>query len=64
MKNEKELSHEGRGAMDHRVGDRDGVELCITRWFDNGVVNCLLTLFGCEPISLVERWSSKEKKHV
>lgn len=64
MKNEKELSHEGRGAMDNRVGELDGVELCITRWFDNGVVNCLSTLYGCEPISLVERWSSKEKKHV
>ena len=64
MKNEKELSQEGRGAMDHRVTDVDGVQLCITRWLDNKVVNCLSTLHGCEPISLIQRWSPKEKKHV
>ena len=61
MKNEKELSQEGRGAMDHRVTDVDGVQLCITRWLDNNVVNWLSTLHGCEPISLIQRWSPKEK---
>ena len=55
MKDEKELSNEGRGAMDYRVTEVDGVELYVTRWFDNNVVNCLSTLHGCQPIDLVER---------
>ena len=54
-KNEKELLKEGRGAMDHRVTEADGVQLCITRWYDNNVVNCLSTLHGCHPINLVQR---------
>ena len=64
MKDEKELSNEGRGAMDYRVTEVDGVELCVTRWFDNNVVNCLSTLHDCQPIDLVERWSPKEKKFI
>ena len=64
MKDEKELSNEGRGAMDYQVTEFDGVELCVTRWFDNNVVNCLSTLHGCQPIDLVERWSPKEKKFI
>ncbi|CAF4509013.1 unnamed protein product, partial [Didymodactylos carnosus] len=64
MKNENELSKEGRGAMDHRVTEVDGVRLYITRWYDNNVVNCLSTLYGCHPINLVQRWSPKEKKYI
>ncbi|CAF3396410.1 unnamed protein product [Rotaria sp. Silwood2] len=64
MKNGKELSSKGRGAMDHRVAEVDGVALCVPRWYDNNVVNCLSTLHGCEPVNSVERWSSKQKKHI
>ncbi|CAF4676307.1 unnamed protein product, partial [Rotaria magnacalcarata] len=64
MKTAKDLSSNGRGAMDHRVTEVEGVELCVTRWYDNNVVNCLSTLHGCQPIDSVQRWSSKEKKHV
>jgi hypothetical protein len=64
MKDEKEVSNEGRGAMDYRVTEVDEVELCVTRWCDNNVVNCLSTLHGCQPIDLVERWSLKEKKFI
>ncbi|CAF4434747.1 unnamed protein product [Rotaria magnacalcarata] len=63
MKTAKDLSSNGRGAMDHRVTEVEGVELCVTRWYDNNVVNCLSTLHGCQPIDSVQRWSSKEKKH-
>ncbi|CAF1005355.1 unnamed protein product [Didymodactylos carnosus] len=62
MKNEDELSKESRGAMDHRVTEIDGVQLCITRWYDNNVVNCLSTLHGCHLINLVQRWSPKGKE--
>lgn len=64
LKNEKELSKDGRGSMDHRVAEIEGVELCITRWYDNNVVNCLSTLHGCHPINLVQRWSPKEKTYL
>ncbi|CAF1500613.1 unnamed protein product [Didymodactylos carnosus] len=64
MKNEKDLSKEGRGSMDHRVAEVDGVELCAVRWYDNKAVNCLSTLYGCQPADSVERWPSKEKSHI
>lgn len=64
MKDEKNLSKEGRGSMDHRIAEIDGVELCAVRWYDNNTVNCLSTLYGCQPTDLVERWSSKEKNHI
>ncbi|CAF3018217.1 unnamed protein product [Rotaria socialis] len=61
MKNKKELSSKGRGAMDHRIAEVDGVTLCVTRWYDNNVVNCLSTLHGCESLDSVKRWSSQPK---
>ncbi|CAF3672899.1 unnamed protein product [Rotaria socialis] len=64
MKTAKDLSSNGREAMDHRVTEVEGVELCVTRWYDNNVVNYLSTLHGCQPIDSVQRWSSKEKTHV
>ena len=64
MKDVDDLSREGRGAMDHRVAEVDGVQLCATRWFDNNVVNCLSTLHGCESVDSVRRWSTKEKKYI
>ncbi|CAM4740376.1 unnamed protein product [Rotaria magnacalcarata] len=64
IKDEKDLSKEGRGSMDHRVAEVDGVQLCAVRWYDNKAVNCLFTLYGCQPTDLVERWSSKEKNHI
>ena len=64
MKNKKELSREGRGAIDHRVAEVDGVELCATRWYDNNVVSCPSTLHGCDPTDLAKRRSSKKKNHV
>ena len=64
MKNKKELSYEGRGAMDHRVASVDGVELCATSWYDNNVANCLSTLHSCTPTDLAKRWSSEKKGHV
>jgi hypothetical protein len=64
MKNANTLEKEGRGAMDYRISEVDGVELCCTRWFDNNIVNCLSTLHGCEPTDLVKRWSASEKKHI
>ncbi|CAF3057105.1 unnamed protein product [Rotaria sp. Silwood2] len=64
IKNAKDLSREGRGAMDHRVTEVEGVELCVTRWYDNNAVNCLSTLYGCEPTDSVQRWSSKQKNHI
>ncbi|CAF1588696.1 unnamed protein product [Didymodactylos carnosus] len=64
MKNDNDLSSEGRGAMDHRVTEVDGVQICAIKWYDNNIVNCLSTLHGCHPIDLVQRWSAKEKKHI
>lgn len=64
MKTEKEFAKEGRGSMDYRVAEVDGIQICATRWYDNGVVNCLSTLYACLPVDLVQRWSTKEKKHV
>ncbi|CAF1505066.1 unnamed protein product [Rotaria sordida] len=55
IKSEKDLSKEGRGTMDHRVTDVEGVQLCVTRWYDNNVINCLSTLHGCEPIESAQR---------
>ncbi|CAF2256079.1 unnamed protein product [Rotaria magnacalcarata] len=64
MKDEKDLSKEGRGSIDHRVTEVDGAQLCAVGWYDNKAVNCLCTLYGCQPTDLVERWSPKEKNHV
>lgn len=64
MKSKDDLTKEGRGAMDHRVAEIDGVHVCAVKWYDNNVVNCLSTLHGCHPIDLVQRWSSKEKRHI
>jgi hypothetical protein len=64
MKDVKTLEQEGRGSMDHRIAQVDGVELCVTRWYDNNIVNCLSTLHGCESTDLVKRWSSSQKKHI
>ncbi|CAF3536949.1 unnamed protein product [Rotaria sp. Silwood1] len=64
VKDEKDLSKEGKESMDHRVAGVDGVELCAVRWYDNKTDNCLSTLYGCQPTDLVERWSSKEKNHI
>jgi hypothetical protein len=62
MKNDKELSREGRGAMDHRVAEVDGVQICAVKSYDNNVFHCLSTLYGCHPVDFVQRWSNKEKK--
>ncbi|CAF1258417.1 unnamed protein product [Rotaria sordida] len=62
MKNEKDLSREGRGAMDHRVAEVDGVQICAVKLYDNNIVNCLSTLHACHPVDFVQRWSNKEKK--
>ena len=64
MKTSKDLAREGRGAMDHRIAEVDGVELCATRWHDNNVVNCLSTLHGYEPVDSVQRWSASDKQHI
>ena len=64
MRDGEDLSREGRGSMDYRVAEVDGVQLCATRWFDNNAMNCLSTIHGCEPIDSVRRWSTKEKKHI
>jgi hypothetical protein len=64
MRDANDLSREGRGSMDHRVTEVNGVQMCATRWFDNNVVNCLSTLHDCELVDSVRRWSTKEKKHI
>ena len=64
MKSEKDLSREGRGAMDHRITEVDGVQICAVKWFDNSVISCLSTLCACHPVDFVQRWSNKEKKHI
>ena len=50
--------------MDHPVTEVEGVELCVTRWYDNNIVTCLSTLHGCELIGSTEQWSSTHKKHI
>ena len=62
MKDDKCLSKEGRGSMDHRVADVDGVELCVTRWYDNNTVNCLSTLYGCESTDFVKPMVGQREK--
>jgi hypothetical protein len=64
MKNLDDLSREGRGAMDHRVAEVDGVCLCTTRWLDNNVVHCFSTLYGCESTDFVRRWCVKQKQYI
>jgi hypothetical protein len=64
MKDTKILQKEGRGSIDYRTTQVDGVELCATRWYDNNVVTCLSTLSGCESTDLVKRWSSSQKQHI
>lgn len=64
MKDQKALEKEGRGAVDYRVSQVDGINLCTVRWLDNKVVNCLSTIHSHEPIDPVKRWSSSEKKHI
>ena len=64
MKTDKQLSEEARGAMDYRVVSLDGVDLGAMRRFDNSAVYWLLTLYECQPIGSVKRWSSKQKKHL
>ena len=44
IKSKKELLRERRGAMDHRVAEVDGADLCATSWYDGNVVNFLSTL--------------------
>ncbi|CAF1070818.1 unnamed protein product [Rotaria sp. Silwood1] len=55
MKDIKSLTEEGRGSIDYRITQVDGVELCATRWCDNNIVTCLSTLSGCESIDMVKR---------
>ncbi|CAF4590981.1 unnamed protein product [Rotaria sp. Silwood2] len=64
MKDIKSLKQEGRGSIDYRITQVDGVELCTTRWCDNNIVTCLSTLSGCESIDMVKRWSSSQKQHI
>ncbi|CAF1289502.1 unnamed protein product [Adineta steineri] len=64
MKDAKSLEQEGRGAMDHRIVQVDGVVVCATRWFDNNIVNCISTLYGCESHDFVKRWSASQKQHI
>lgn len=39
MKEEKVLGHEGRCSMDYRITQVDGIELYVTRWFDDNITN-------------------------
>ena len=64
MKYIKSLKEEGRGSIDYRITQVDGVELIATRWCDNNIVTCLSTLSGCESIDMVKRWSSSQKQHI
>ncbi|CAF1455356.1 unnamed protein product [Rotaria magnacalcarata] len=64
MKDIKSLKEGGRGSIDYRIIQVDGVELCATRWYDNNIVTCLSTLSGCESIDMVKRWSSSQKQHI
>lgn len=64
VKQLNDLSKEGRGAVDHRVAEVDGIQVCVTRWFDNNVVNCLSTLHDNQIVDSVKRWSTKQKQHI
>ncbi|CAF0781681.1 unnamed protein product [Rotaria sordida] len=64
MKDIKSLQEEGRGSIDYRITQVDGVELCATCWCDNNIVTCLSTLSGCESIDMVKRWSASQKQHI
>lgn len=64
MKDEKTPKREGRGSMGHCITHVDGVKLCVTRRFDDNVINLLSTLSGCEPKDSVKRWPANEKKHI
>ncbi|KAK3923098.1 PiggyBac transposable element-derived protein 3, partial [Frankliniella fusca] len=60
LKNDKQLSQEGRGSYDAKV--KDGIQ--IIKWQDNKPVHVISTAYGVEPLSTVQRYDKKTKSRV
>ena len=45
------------------VAEHDGVELWVTKWYDNKAVHLLNTYASACPTTDVEWWTKKEKKY-
>lgn len=58
----EEMKKKDRGVYDYKVDTKNEVFLC--RWNDNSVVTVCSNAVGIEPISMVSRFSAKEKKRI
>lgn len=63
MPTEKELKKKGRGSMEEKTAEIDGVKLSLVSWFDNKIVNMLSAYVGSEPTTTKQRYVRKEKQY-
>lgn len=58
----KEVSKQGRGFM--AAKSVEGLDVHVTQWVDNSVVNVASTMYGINPVTKALRYSSADKKKV
>ncbi|CAH1995998.1 unnamed protein product [Acanthoscelides obtectus] len=57
------MKKKGRGTIMERVARVDGVDVSVVSWYDNKIVTTVSTYIGSRPISEVQRFCRKERKH-
>ena len=61
---DKELEKKGRGSYEELVSDNTSHEVCYVKWHDNKIVNIVSNFARASPVTVVERYDSKQKKVV
>ncbi|CAK8678001.1 unnamed protein product [Clavelina lepadiformis] len=62
LKTDKELKQHGRGSLDYKCDDTEGVS--IVKWCDNKAVHLISTYCSIDPADKCKRWSVAEKKRI
>lgn len=61
---DKEMKKIGRGTVEEKKANVEGVELLAIKWYDNKPVHLLSSFVGAYPTTQVKRWDSKTKAKI
>ena len=60
----KRVKRDGRGIMELSVAKEKDIETRCIKWYDNHAVKVLTNFASISPITMVQRWDRKLKKHI
>uniref|UniRef100_A0A3Q4MXL3 PiggyBac transposable element-derived protein domain-containing protein n=1 Tax=Neolamprologus brichardi TaxID=32507 RepID=A0A3Q4MXL3_NEOBR len=64
LKSDADLKRAGRGAFEEKIAMVRETTLHVVKWYDNRSVTLLSDHIGANPVTEVERWGRKQKKHI